>query len=277
MATNVEHKTEPTRPRRRWARSIWLQISIAIALIIVLSWLTFWIPRRSVWAVLKVNGLVDSPISPAILRAVHQIPLVGPYLYRDDDVSYVHLFGTGVDDNWIACLRRFKNLDTAALDGGQIGPGLKEISDLPHLNQVTVVGQQMTITRTGFLSSWIDHVDSKIAGSHFLLLPKLEVLHLHGFKNGTISELSELKRHPKLRQITFSDVENLGSVLGQLVDCHNIDAISLNATEADDELLNAITKLSYLKTLGIHLKNKSKSFERHLQEALPGTEIIMER
>ncbi len=277
MNTNAELKKEPTHLRRKWARSLWFRISLVMALIFVLSWFSYWIPRRSVWAVLRVNGLVESQHPSEILKAVRRTPFVGRYFLRDDDVNYVQLFGTAVDDNWIACLRRFTNLEIASFDGGQIGPGLKEIADLPHLQRVTVIGRQMTITRTGMLSSWIDHVDSTITGSHFLLLPQLEVLHLHEFKKGTISELSELKRHPTLRHISFTKVQNLANVLGQLVDCHNIYSITLNLTETDDELLKAITQLPHLKTLGIRSKNTSESFEHRLQEALQGTEIIWKR
>lgn len=277
VTTDVEPKIKSTHPRRRWTRSLWFRVSLAIAMIFVVSWFTFWIPRRSVWAVLRVNGLVDSQNAPEILKAVRQTPLIGRYLYRDDDVTYVQLFGTGVDDNWIACLRRFTNLENASLDGGQIGPGLKEIADLPHFRSVTVIGRQMTITRTGMLSSWIDHVDSRITGSHFLLLPQLEVLHLLNFKKGTISELSALKQHPKLREISFAEVEDLASVLGQLVECHNIESISLNLTDADDELIMVIPRFSHLKKLTIRSKIASQSLQHRLQEALPGTEITWGR
>ena len=83
--------------------------------------------------------------------------------------------------------------------------------------------------------------------------------------------------HPKLREISFAEVEDLASVLGQLVECHNIESISLNLTDADDELIMVIPRFSHLKKLTIRSKIASQSLQHRLQEALPGTEITWGR
>lgn len=265
--------SEILRKRRwNWRRSLWVRILAIVALMWVITGLFLWSHCRSAWAVFRVNGVAETAQNSP-LRSMRQASGFASYasefFTQDRDVTNVLLFNTAVNDQWLVRLRRFPQLATAALDGGQIGPGLQNLADLPELKMMSVAGSQMTITR-----GWIDHIDSTISGRHFLLVPSLELLGLHGFKN-TISDLDQLAQHPHLHTISLSDIAQLDQVLQQLENCRNIKTLSVHPTdELSEQALKSLCQMTHLETLTISKSKKTDAVDVQLKQALPSTNII---
>lgn len=255
-----------------WWRSLWVRIPAVVALMWVVTGLFLWSQCRSTWAVFRVNGVAE-PAPNSLLHSLRQSS--GPASYfseffiQDRDVVNVLLFNTAVNDQWLVRLRRFPKLKHASLDGGQIGPGLQNLADLPDLKMIHVVGSQMTIVR-----NWIDHIDSTISGRHFLLLPQLESLVLSGFK-GTISDLDQLAQHPHLQHLSLNQISRINLVLKQIENCQNIKSLSIHQKDdLDEAALQSLCRMPHLEILRINNLKKTDSVDKQLQQSLKSTKIL---
>lgn len=256
----------------KWWRLLWVRCLAAFVLMWVVTWVFLWSYCRSAWAVFRVNGVAspphDSPLQ-SFRRVSGLASYVGEFFVQDRDVVSVLLFNTGVDDQWLVRLRRFTKLTNAALDGGQVGPGLQNLADLPELKVISVIGSQMTVTR-----GWIDRLDSKISGRHFLLIPQIELLGLSGFK-GTISDLDQLDRHPHLRALTLGEVAQLSETLRQIEKCQNIKVLSIQQrNELDEESLQSICRMSHLESLNLSGVTKTDEVDSRLRQSLESTNVV---
>lgn len=258
--------------RWKWWRSLWVRILAIVALMWIITGLFLWSHCRSAWAVFRVNGLAEtsqnSPLQ-SLRRSSGLGHYVSEFFIQDRDVVTVLLFNTAVNDQWLVRLRRFPRLANAALDGGQIGPGLQNLADLPDLKMISVSGSQMTIIR-----NWIDHIDSTISGRHFLLIPQLESLALSGFK-GTISDLDQLDQHPHLHSLSLNSISQLSQVLKQIENCQNIKSLSIHQQEAfDEDAFQSLCRMPHLQTLTISNRNKMDVVDSQLKQSLKSTTIV---
>ena len=259
--------------KRRWPwwRSLWVRIPAIFLLMWVITGIFFWWECRSAWAVFRVNGVAE-PAQESPIYSFRQrsglASYVAEFYIKDRDVTNVLLHYTGVDDRWLVRLRRFPKIERATFDGGQIGQGLQNLSDLRELKAICVIGEHRTVTQGRG-----DFVNSTISGRHFLLIPQLEILVLSGFK-GSISDVDQLRQHPHLQKVVLEDISQLSLVLGQFELCQNIKSLFIRQKAGLDEgSLASICRLSHLETLTICGVTKTDEMDSQLKNSMPTTSI----
>ncbi|MBS0202546.1 MAG: hypothetical protein JSS49_06560 [Planctomycetes bacterium] len=271
MSTDTPQSTAAPFRRQTWHRSLWIRILGVLFLIWGIGLLACWWPSRSAWAVFGVNGLVETPpgtLQNRLRNGSGWSNYVSRFLAMDTEVTSAWLLGTGVDDQWLAPLSRFRKLERITLDGGQVGPGLQHLANLPNLTEIHVIGKQMRKK-----NGRIDHIDSTISGRHFLSVPQLKSLMLAGF-NGGISDLYQLQSHPNLKTVSLQSISGLGEVLKQLEGCQNIESLSISPTNNQDAFpLESLGRMSHLKFLEIFGYKQDADLDTRLKSLLPTTRI----
>ena len=122
--------------------------------------------------------------NPLYLNPVKQwVRTHNEWFATHDQVQWVNLQSSRVDDRWIWRLKRFPNLSEVEFNEYQLGPGLGVLSDLPYLKIADI--------RPWGLSCRIEHL---------ALLPQLEEIGL-GNLDGPVVGLERLRDCPNLRSI----------------------------------------------------------------------------
>lgn len=254
-----------------WRRSLWFRVPVVLVFIWIVCLLACWWPSRSAWSVFGVNGMVETPqgtLQNRLRNSSGFASYVSRYLAMDTEVISAWLIGTGVDDQWLVRLSRFPQLKQVSLDGGQVGPGLHHLAGLSKLEFVHVSGHQMR-NKNG----WIDHIDSRISARHFLLVPQLETLTLSNFRE-QITDLDQLKTHPRLHSLFLGEIVSLSDTLKQLEACPNIPKLAIYHTASLDTLtIESLGRLKHLKSLVLTGNEKSDDVDARLKLMLPKTQI----
>jgi hypothetical protein len=252
-----------------------------MVLIVVISLVGLWWPRRAVWSVLLAGGTLQSAGGPPLNGRIQQLEFymptslrpccqwsattIGPWLQLDRDVIHVDLGRAAVDHRWLLHLKPMTSLITLYLDQGQVGP---ELAALPNISQ------QECAT--------VYNPRAETALEQFAHIPNLERLVLMN-PQSSAGSLAQLGRHPSLRRLVlvgesvgwsnllrqcdgWTNVNtfeidsqvSLTSGLDGLRGCHSLRTLWVSAplTDADLAALSQITQLTSLTMRNVAPKSR---------------------
>ena len=172
---------------------------MVLLLIAAIAAFSIWWPRRTTWALLRVDADIhDQPTFERLNEIGNGLPDAAQpiwewltesdeWLYRDANLQFVSLVNSSVDDRWLFRLKRCNNLKDLWLDQRQVGPGLARLDTLQCLDSLNI-GEATHETSFGLLQA----------------LPHVEFLRVYFRDDSPTQPLNgweSLARHPAIRRI----------------------------------------------------------------------------
>ena len=141
MPTTSQEEIEVLRPAKTpRLKRLWVRIALVLMLIWVISFATWWWPRKTMVAVWRVQGDAFNASDPERAIAISQwsdflgVPRHRTYFseiwsvlcwtHSDVEITHVRLMNSKVTDEWLIQLNGFPKLRHLHLHERQLGPGL---------------------------------------------------------------------------------------------------------------------------------------------------------
>lgn len=220
--------------KRPWRKRLWIRVVLVVTLIGTISSLSFWVPRRTMFAVWWVRGgfscEADRPTAVNVMRFLNKhfrwkfsaknldnVSFTLGLLRTDAAVTGVDLSKSKVDDQWLIRLKRFPELKYLGLHDRQLGPGLDHLRDHDLRN----VGVTAASTRL----------------SEIHRLSQIQDLALWSSETDQ-ARLDALSSLPQLSELFISDCADTTGLLRRLPDLPNVQSFTLQNCEgfSDDDL-----------------------------------------
>ena len=227
-------------------KQLWVRISIALLLICLICFANYWWPRRTILAAWRANASVAcasmhdltsrfltwwDPNGTGISKQFTYYWELFSWMGVDEDVTWVDLRESQVDDRWLENLKRFPQLFLLGINDCQLGPGLEFVKDTRSLESLIVKSPRerrlMELRR----------------------IPQIQILSLRDVASVDVG-LEVLTSLAKLNEISFVFCQKNDRFLKDLPEHPNLETFRIHWCPAfkEDDLAN-LRRLPNLKTL----------------------------
>ena len=231
----------------RFLKRLWVRISLVLLLCWIVSAAIWWWPRRTMVAVWRVNGTVFSDVgrertiaalewwdpagSSRVWQNFESIYQVISWLSSDDEIGFIGLDESSVEDEWLVQLRGFPNLTGISLNAGQLGTGLNQLRETESLRGLHLKSAS---------NRCLDQLQR---------LPQLENVYLWNAQSTEIG-LDSLAALPKLKSLFFGLCVQTDGLLKALPELPLVESLVIQEcqgfVDADLKHLKRLPNLKYL-------------------------------
>ena len=170
----------------------------------------------------------------------------------------LNIRGAGVTENCLTALVTLKELQQVEIYTDLTDAGIKSLTQLKSLTEISAAGEQITDSGIALLAS----------------LPHLEKISLHRCSLLSGRCFAKLNQLTNLKSITLYSVGLTDEGLASLAMLPNLESLEIsNSTSFTEKGLENLTKLPHLQRLYIHGANIPPELLRQLREKMPSCEI----